>query len=396
MDRVPKGEIDRRTSLFQSRLREKGLDGAFVLQNADLYYFSGTVQTSVLFVPAQGDPLLMVRKSLQRAKAETPLQRVVPLGARGGIAATLEREGLAPLRTAGMELDVVPASLYLEYRKMFPGCGFTDVSETIRRLRMIKSAYEVDQIRKAARILDKGFGQIRSIVREGMTELEVDGHLCLIARREGHMGILRMRGWNQEMTYAHVLSGESGSIVSFLNSAHGGSGNTPAVAQGAGFRRIRRDEPIGIDYGAGVNGYLADQFRTLVIGDLPAELKAAHDCAAEILAMLSRTARPGVSCSELFRLAADQAAEAGLGPFFEGHGEGQVKFLAHGLGLEIDELPVVSPGFREPLQEGMVIAIEPKFVFPGRGVVGLEDDYLVTANGLERLTLTDQAIIRIC
>jgi Xaa-Pro aminopeptidase len=78
-----------------------------------------------------------------------------------------------------------------------------------------------------------------------------------------------------------------------------------------------------------------------------------------------------------------------------GHGEGKVKFVGHGLGLEIDEYPVLAPHINQKLESGMVIAVEPKFVFPGKGVVGLEDDYLITATGVERLTLTDQTLIRL-
>jgi Xaa-Pro aminopeptidase len=260
---------------------------------------------------------------------------------------------------------------------------------------MVKTPYEVTQIREAAAILHKGYSEISGIIREGMTELEIDGHLSLIARREGHMGILRMRGWNQEMTYAHVLSGESGATISFLNSPHGGHGNTPAMAQGASFRKIRKNEPIGIDYGAGVKGYVADQFRTFVIGELPQDLLEAHDLSLQIHHRFVKHARPGVPCSDLYHLALEEASTAGYGEVFMGFGEGQVKFVSHGLGLEIDEFPIIAPGFVEKLAEGMVIALEPKFVFPGKGVVGLEDDYLVTASGVERLTLTKEVLMKI-
>jgi Xaa-Pro aminopeptidase len=204
-----------------------------------------------------------------------------------------------------------------------------------------------------------------------------------------------MRGWNQEMTYAHVLSGDSGSVVSFLNSPHGGSGNTPAMAQGASSRRIRKNEPVGIDYGVGINGYLADQFRTFVIGSLPSDLEKAHRCSGQIHDLFAREARPGVSCAHLYTMARDFAVRAGLGEYFMGHGEGQVRFIGHGFGLEIDEFPVIAPGFEEALAPGMVLALEPKFVFPGKGVVGMEDDYLVTQSGVERLTLTGQTLIRL-
>jgi Xaa-Pro aminopeptidase len=114
------------------------------------------------------------------------------------------------LKKMGLEMDVLPVHLYLRYQQTFPEYEWVDVSSSLLRLRMIKTPYEVDQIRRAARILHTGSMEIKEIIREGMAELEIDGHLALIARREGHMGILRMRGWNQEMTYAHVLSGDSG------------------------------------------------------------------------------------------------------------------------------------------------------------------------------------------
>jgi Xaa-Pro dipeptidase len=396
MNRVPKQEIEGRIRAFQSVLDRKDLEGAFILQNVDIYYFSATLQRSVLFIPREGSPLLMAIKSYNRARKESPLREVVPLGTSNGIVSILRDYGYTEMGTLGLEMDVLPANHYLRYQRSFPKSQWVDISPQIRRLRMIKSPYEVEQIRKATAILDKGLKEIRGVIREGMTELEVDGHLALIARREGHMGILRMRGWNQEMTYAHVLAGESGAVVSFCDTPHGGSGNTPAMAQGAGFRRIRRNEPIGIDYGVGVNGYVSDQFRTFVIGSLPEHLERAHECTRRIHDLLVREGRPSISCADLYHMAEAEAKSAGYEDFFMGHGEGKVKFIGHGLGLEIDEFPIITPNFSETLKEGMVIALEPKFVFPGLGVVGLEDDYLVTRAGLERLTLTDQTIMTVC
>jgi Xaa-Pro aminopeptidase len=260
---------------------------------------------------------------------------------------------------------------------------------------MVKSDYEIAQIKKAAAVLDKGFTELKSVIRTGITELEIDGHLAMIARREGHMGMLRMRGWNQEMTYAHVLAGDSGATVSLLNSPHGGTGNTPAMAQGAGFRKIDKNEPIGIDYGVAINGYVGDQFRTYVIGTLPERLNKAHACSQEILSLLVEKARPGISCAELYTAAAQKAERESLADYFMGYGEGQVKFIGHGIGLEIDEYPIISKHFDDRLEKGMVLALEPKFVFPQIGVVGLEDDYVMTVDGLERLTLTNQSLIQI-
>ena len=395
MDAVPKAEIDKRISRFQAELVAAKLDGAFILQNADLFYFSGTIQTAVLFVPSNGDPILMVQKNHARAQLESSLSHVVAVKNKNRIPQVLNDFKFNQIAAAGLEMDVLPANFYLWFQRTLPQFRWTDVSGIIRKLRMLKSAYEIEQIEKAAAILHTGLTQIKSVIREGITELEIDGHLAMIARREGHMGTLRMRGWNQEMTYAHVLSGDSGSAVSLLNSPQGGTGNTPAMAQGAGFRKIKKNEPIGIDYGVAINGYVGDQFRTYVIGDLSDPLKKAHACARDILALLTEKARVGVPCAELYAAAVAKATEEGLGDFFMGYGEGQVKFIGHGIGLEIDEYPVISPRFGAVLEKDMVLALEPKFVFPKKGVVGLEDDYQVTSNGLKRLTRTDQVLIQI-
>ncbi len=395
MEKVPPQEIRQRLSNFQKDLAGHDLDGAILFQNVDIYYFSGTIQSSILFIPAQGDPLLMVQKGVQRVKEECPFENVVALNGKNHLGGTLRDFGIRPVGRVGVEMDVLPAYLYVWLAASFPEWRMVDVSPRIRKQRMIKSLYETEQIRKAAAILHHGYTEIQGFIKEGVSELEIDGRLAFIARREGHMGILRMRGWNQEMTYAHVLSGDSGAVVTFLNSPHGGSGNTPAMAQGASSRQIKRNEPIGIDYGVGVDGYLADQFRTFVIGDLPSDLEEAHHCSKQIHDLFVKEARPGVSCAHLYTLSRDAASQAGLGEYFMGHGEGQVRFIGHGIGLEIDEFPVIAPSFDEALAPGMVLAFEPKFVFPGKGVVGMEDDYLVTSSGVERITLTEQALIKL-
>ena len=395
METVPREEIRQRIKRFQIELANNDLEGAFILQNADRFYFTGTIQSAVLFVPSSGDAILMVQKNLKRAGLESALSKVILVKNKNHIPQVLTDFGVNQLAAAGLEMDVLPANLYIGFKEKFPRCRWVDVSDIIRKLRMIKSAYEIEQIKKATAILHTGYMEIKKIIRAGVTELEIDGHLAMIARREGHMGIMRMRGWNQEMTYAHVLAGDSGSAITFLDSPHGGNGNTPAMAQGAGFRKIKRNEPIGIDYGVAVNGYISDQFRTYVIGELSDTLTQAHACSREIHLLLAQEAKPGVSCAHLYKLAKQRAIKEGFGDFFMGYGEGQVQFIGHGIGLEIDEYPVLSPRFDGILQQGMVFALEPMFVLPEQGVVGLEDDYLVTSEGLKRLTITEQSLIQI-
>ncbi len=228
-----------------------------------------------------------------------------------------------------------------------------------------------------------------------MTEIEVDGLLISLARGQGDQGRLRMRGWNQEMFHCHVLCGKTATIPSFTETPIGGLGTTPAIAQGAGHNRIKRNEPILVDLGVGINGYVADITRTFVIGQLSERFHKGYEVLREVEALVESQARPGVSCSHLYQEAARLTESRGFDPYFMGFGEGKVNFLGHGLGLEIDELPVLAKRYHPSLEEGMVFALEPKMVFPGEGAIGLEDDYLVTSRGIEKLSHFDDGIIHL-
>jgi len=128
-----------------------------------------------------------------------------------------------------------------------------------------------------------------------------------------------------------------------------------------------------------------DQTRIYSLGKLPDKLTRAHTVALEIQAELAGLAKPGVSSAWLYEQATKLAKEAGLEDYFMGHPKG-VSFVGHGIGLEINELPVIARKHDLPLEENMVLAIEPKMVFPEAGVVGVENTFIVTKNGLERLS----------
>ncbi len=392
---TPRSELRDRIDRLQRTIKRKGLDGAIITQNVDLFYFSGTIQRSVLYIPKDDPPLLMVRKSLERAKRESSLEMIEPMTVTQDIPRVLKKRGIDPPKSVGLEFDVLPVAHFLRLQKVFPDVSFSDISFLIRRLRMMKSAFEIEQIKKAIGVTERLLYKAREIIAENLTELEIDGLLVGFARSQGDQGRLRMRGWNQEMFHCHVLCGKTAAIPSFTETPIGGSGTTPAIAQGAGHNRIKRNEPILVDLGAGINGYVADLTRTFVIGQLPVKFYEGYRMLQEVEAIVESEARPGVLCSHLYREALRIAEAEGLDAYFMGFGEGKVDFLGHGLGLEIDELPVLAKRYHSPLEEGMVFAMEPKMVFPGEGAVGLEDDYLVTSSGLTKLSNFEDDIIHL-
>ncbi|MDH7479608.1 MAG: Xaa-Pro peptidase family protein [Syntrophomonadaceae bacterium] len=387
---TPLKELAQRAARLQAMLREKDLDGAVIMQNADLFYFAGTTQRSHLFIPVEGEPALLVRKNYERARLESGLRQVWPFGNLKQLAGKLESVGGRRLRRIGMELDVLPANLYFYYQKLLAPAEIIDVSGLIRQVRAVKSPYEIEIIRDAASLNRKMFSRVKEFLREGVTEVEFASRLEAVYRQGGHQGFIRMRGFNLELVYGHLMSGWNLAVPSFFDGPTGGSGLNPSFPQGSGFKKIARDEPVMVDYVGVFDGYMVDQGRIFCIGTLPPKMVLAYNVALEVQEMVKERARPGAAGAELYESAMAIVGKHGLKEHFMGYPE-PVAFIGHGVGIELDELPVLARGMNAPLEEGMVFALEPKFVFP-EGAVGIENTFLVTRSGLENLTVFDESI----
>ncbi len=382
---TPKSEIDQRIAHLKNELAKSQIEAALLLQRADLFYFSGTIQEAHLFIPVEDEPILMVYKNFDRAIAESSLSRIVPLTSPKAIPQILHQYDYQMPQTIGMELDVLPVNLYRNYQKMLADHHLIDVSHLLRLVRSRKSPYEIEIMRQAAKLSDAVAEQVPTFLREGMTELELAGLVEAEARKRGHQGVVRMRLWGSEMFYGHLMAGPSGAIPSFLSSPTGGTGASPAVAQGPGFRPIQRHEPVLVDYVFALNGYYSDHARIFAIGELPDDLKAAHAAMMELQALIKKEAKPGVASGAIYDLALEWTRERGYDEHFMGVGKERIRFVGHGVGVELDEYPFLAAGQKLELQTGMTLALEPKLIFPQKGVVGVENTHVVTQNGLQQL-----------
>lgn len=394
---LSKEEILSRIGRLQQKCREQHIDACLITQNIDLYYFTGSMQTGYLFVPADGEPVYYIRRSLTRAKQESHV-RAEPIGGfrqfGGTLAAQFPQVFDRSQPVLATEFDVLPVQLYQRIAEILPASAhWIDGSAIVRETRMIKSAYEVAIMREAARIADIALEDAAAFVKPGMTELELMSRIEHTMRTHGHLGIMRMRGYNQEIITGMVGSGSAAAEPTYFDGPAGSRGLSAASPQSSSRKPIAAGEPILIDIGCAIDGYVTDQTRTFCIGELAADLRAAYDLSEKIIRKTEEQLIPGTLAESLYVQALEMAKGAGLEAHFMGYAEDQVKFLGHGIGLEIDELPVLAKGFKYPLQAGMVIAIEPKFTFPDRGVVGIENTYLITETGFEKLTLSREGII---
>lgn len=378
-----KEELLKRIEKIALKMTEKGINFSIFFQNIDIYYFTGTFQRSVLVITANGEYYFFVKKSTERAKSETPLD-IIEETDDNKIADLLKLKGIKGI--CGMELDVIPASLYLKWLKTLSPYEVIDISSLLRDIRMIKSEYEIDQIKKSGEITDGVFTKAKELLKEGKSELEVAAELEAYGRKKGHPGTLRMRGFNQEMDNITITQGISGTITSYADAPILGSGIYPAVPHGASLKKIETAMPILIDYGACFNGYLTDETRPFVIGTLREDFKKPYECVLEIINILITAGKEGVNTVELYNAAYRTVQKYNLEDYFMGYGEGKVSFLGHGIGLEINEFPVITAKHNIILKEGMVFAVEPKFIIPNKGVIGIEVDFIVRKNSLERVT----------
>ena len=383
---TPKTELEGRIEQLKSSLNKHDIDAALILQPIDLFYFAGTIQKANLYIPAEGNPILMVHKSTERARVESAIEQILHLDSPKKIPGILKANGYPLPRRLGLELDVLPTNMYFNYQRLFQDADIVDISQPIRMIRAVKSAHEINIMRRAAELSDQVAEHVPSILHEGMSELELAGKVEAEARRLGHQGVVRMRLWGGEMFYGHLMSGPTGAVPSYLASPTGGVGANPAMAQGPGFKTVQRHEPVLVDYVFAYNGYLSDHTRIFSLGPLPEDLVDAHAAMLEVQEMVKKIAIPGIPSGAIYEQALAKAVELGYADNFMGAaGRERIRFVGHGIGLEVDEYPFLAHGQDLQLREGMTIALEPKLIFPGKGVVGIENTHVVKRDGLEQL-----------
>ncbi len=378
---TPKEEISQRIEKLKIRLAAEELDGALFNHAIDVYYFTGTRQNAVIWIPIYGAPVLLVRKSFIRGLRESIVEDVRPFPSSSDLPDIIGKQ----IRKIGLTFDMLPLQHFNFFRKTIRDCEFLDISAMNREIRSVKSAWELEQMRMSGRLLADEFSKIPDFLKPGMRELDLAAEFEYRLRKAGIGGYVRIRGFNQEVT-GIAVSGGNGAVAGCFDAPVTGKGHWTAAPFGPSIDVIGKGVPIIVDYGGYYNGYITDMTRLYCFGRLDPELKRAFDISLGIQELIKEDLTPGNICEDLFHGAAKMAADAGIGEHFMGHPGELAKFVGHGVGLELDELPVLAPKFRALLQAGQTIAVEPKFLFPGKGAVGIENTLAITDKGCEKLT----------
>ncbi|MGH2570451.1 MAG: M24 family metallopeptidase, partial [bacterium] len=323
----------------------------------------------------------VARAARESPLPQAPIRRIADLpGALATLGAKLE----GPV---GIELDVVPVAIHQRLEKLVPRAAFRDCSRAIREVRAVKSAYEIGWIERAAETLRVVMDEVLpERIRTGVPEIELCAFLEGELRARRHQGIVRMRRWNLEMSIGVLSAGASASYPCYFDGPDGLEALYPAVQQGGGERRLERGITVMVDFVGGAGGYLADRTRIFCIGEPSAEARDAHAFCRAMLGEITARLAPGAVPSAVHAEVMKIAARSPFADRFMGWGENRVGFLGHGIGIDLDELPVLAPGFDAPLEAGNVVAVEPKVFLGEAGGVGVENTYVLTAGGCRNLT----------
>ncbi len=309
--KVPSGEIDRRIKKIRKELQDNGIDGLLIVQRVDLFYFSGTAQTGFLYIPAEGQPVLFIKRYLPRAREESSIKNIIEVKSIKEVPGFIsDFYGKLP-GTIGLEFDVLPVRDFNFYKRLFAAEKFVDGSHLIHKVRMIKSDWEIEQIEKTAELSQKTFEYMKSAIRPGLTEMEFSGMYETFARKLGHGAKLRVRDYQTEGYPWHILSGTNGGLLGLLDSPASGEGTSAAFPCGGGNKLLAADEPIMIDLGSVLNGYHMDETRMFAIESMPVRAMNACRAAIEIHNAVLEIVKPGISLDELFLHSVETAKSLG-------------------------------------------------------------------------------------
>ncbi|VDR34794.1 Uncharacterized peptidase SA1530 [Alistipes sp. cv1] len=380
-------ELRKRWNALQQALAREGGDAILITTNVNLFYVSGRIFSGAAYVRPEGDPLFFVRR---------------PVGLKGGnviyirkpeeIVGHLQQRGIPMPAKLFFETDSISYNEYRRYEKIFDPRVVCNGTQLLRGVRSIKTIYEIGRIMRSGVLHARLYERIPSLYRPGMTDTELSIEIERESRRLGSLGIFRIFGQSMEIFMGSLLAGDNADAPSPYDFALGGAGLDASLPVGGNGTPLTDGTSVMVDMGGNFTGYMTDMTRVFSVGKLTDRAYKAHDTALEIQRRIEQTAAPGVPAADLYNLAVRIAADAGLSDYFMGHRQ-QAGFIGHGIGIEINEAPVLAPRSKEALVPGMVFALEPKFVIPSVGAVGIENSFLVTDNGIEKLTHCEEAIV---
>ena len=381
-----------RLQRFQTRLGQLGIDLALLIYSRDIFYYCGTAQPAILLVTPR-DYFLIVRRALDFVLREIwidPNRIIAP----GNIQqAFLKAKELGVVeRKLGLEMDLIPAELFQRINRVFAGSTPVNISPEILMQRMSKDEEEIELIKTACSIMRAGHLRVFDVLSAGVTELELAAEIEYAHRKAGHEGDFSMRNFDFYMSRGPLASGENLLKVSGFANTITGTGLSAAIPAGPSARKMHPGDTIIVDIPTCYQGYHCDETRTYVLGKPAPIVESLFQSLRQITDDVRRFLKEGVKCGELFDIAWSSACRLGVSDYFLGLPPRKGNFIGHGVGLELNEPPVLLAQSDFKLIANSVITLEMHLTHPQYGAVKLENMFLITEDGYETLSITEQEL----
>ncbi|MFP5154725.1 MULTISPECIES: M24 family metallopeptidase [Bacteroides] len=383
-------ELKLRRDKIRALMVQQGIDAALITCNVNLIYTYGRVVSGYLYLPLNAPARLFIKRP-----NDIEGEHIHPIRKPEQITELLKECGLplpAKLMLEGDELS------FTEYNRLAACFPETEVvpcgTALVRQARSVKTPIEIEMFRRSGAAHTKAYEQIPSVYQPGMTDRQLSIEIERLMRLEGCLGIFRVFGQSMEIFMGSLLAGDNAAVPSPYDFALGGKGLDPSLPGGVSGTLLQAGQCFMVDMGGNFYGYMGDMSRVFSIGRLPEQAYTAHQTCIEIQEEIAAMAKPGTVCEDMYNKAIEIVTKAGFADYFMGVDQ-KAKFIGHGIGLEINEMPVLAPRMKQELEPGMVFALEPKIVLPGIGPVGIENSWAVTTDGLEKLTLCKEEIIEL-
>ena len=383
-------ELKLRRDKIRVLMAQQQIDAALITCNVNLIYTYGRVVSGYMYLSLDAPARLFITRP-----NDIEGEHIHPIRKPEQLPDLLKECGLPLPAKLMLEGDELPFTEYSRLAACFPEtevvpCG----TALIRQARSIKTPIEIEMFRRSGAAHTKAYEQIPSVFRPGMTDRQLSIEIERLMRLEGCLGIFRVFGQSMEIFMGSLLAGDNAAVPSPYDFALGGKGLDPSLPGGISGTLLQDGQCFMVDMGGNFYGYMGDMSRVFSIGKLPEQAYAAHQTCLEIQEAVVAMAKPGTVCEDMYNKAIEIVTKAGFADYFMGVNQ-KAKFIGHGIGLEINEMPVLAPRMKQELEAGMVFALEPKIVLPGIGPVGIENSWAVTAEGVEKLTLCKEEIVEL-
>lgn len=367
-------------------MQESETDALLIASTVNILYLTGGIYRGYIYLPIDGEPLFLM---IPPAHPTEPREKSIRKPEQ--IPSLLAEEGYPIPKRIGLEFDDLYYSEVERLKKLFPASEISNGSAILRKARLVKTDFEIKKMEEDGIHQSAVYSRIEKLYREGMSDVELQTEIERLLRQEGCLGYLRAAGSRMEINMGSLLAGPNADEPSPYDFSMGGAGVDPSLPVGASGVILKPGMAVMVDMNGGFNGYQTDMTRCWTIGPVSEKAQKAYDCSLAILRDLETFARPGVEVGELYRRAVRIADEWKLSDYFMGHRH-KVSFIGHGVGIELNEGPVVMERNKSLLEENMTIALEPKFVLPQVGALGCENTYVVKAEGLKNITTYNESL----